>query len=788
MSSALYRLLKQAETHLRSGNAAAAQSACEQALKKAPRNPDVLFLLATSLLWQNRAADALPLIERVLAVDPKHGAALEQLGLAHLMLGRSSDAEQVLQRASVMTGAPASVFMRLGVAIFDQGRIEESLPPLRRAVSMNARDVDGQLNLGRSLAASGDYAGASDCFHAAQQLAPQRPDGAFNLGVLALHRDDLDDAKRWLERALALAPGSADVELNLAIALHRKSELSLAYQHYSRAIAAALASPQALEGLAAVCIGLGRTREAASHLRALLALEPSNVAARGALADTSFLLGELDEAKRAADHALHLDASHAASYATLANVHLVRDELADAIQVLQTGYSRTQASTLLGMLTYQLRQACDWDEWHRAWQKMASLLETDAPLSSPFWLLCEPISAQQQLRYAQRWAAARFGNPSTRPQRSNHPANRGSKRLRVGYLSADLHEHATAYLMAEAFEHHDRERFEIFAYSYGPEDGSPMRNRLRKACEHFIDIAREPDDLAAQRIEADALDVLVDLKGYTLGDRLSIMARRPCAIQATWLGYPGTTGASFIDYMIADPVVVPHSAEQHYTERIARVPGCYQPNDRARAVSPARSREEYGLPEQAFVYCCFNQTYKITPDVFAVWMRLLQQVPESVLWLLESNALAKEHLLHAAESHGVKPLRLIFAPRMPNAQHLARYVVADLALDTAPYTSHTTMSDALWCGCAALGLCGETFAARVSSSVLMAAGLSELVTYSLEEYEALALKLAREPEMLQRVRSRVSRARDSSTLFDSRALTRSVEALYVRWVTEPCAT
>jgi predicted O-linked N-acetylglucosamine transferase (SPINDLY family) len=256
------------------------------------------------------------------------------------------------------------------------------------------------------------------------------------------------------------------------------------------------------------------------------------------------------------------------------------------------------------------------------------------------------------------------------------------------------------------------------------------------------------------------------------------MARRPCAIQATWLGYPGTTGADFIDYLIADPVVVPQAAEIHYSERIARLPRCYQPNDRARAVAEPCSREDYGLPAQGFVFCCFNQTYKITPDVFAVWMRLLTQVPGSVLWLLDSHPLAKRNLLQSARHHGVDAQRLRFAPRLPNAQHLARYRVADLALDTFPYTSHTTMSDALWCGCAAVALCGDTFASRVSASVLTAADTPVLVTQTLDGYARLALRLAGQPDELREVRARIARSRDRSALFDSQRFTRDLETLY----------
>jgi predicted O-linked N-acetylglucosamine transferase (SPINDLY family) len=488
-------------------------------------------------------------------------------------------------------------------------------------------------------------------------------------------------------------------------------------------------------------------------------------------------LGQLGEAEAVARQACALEPPNAVAYDTLANVLLVRGDLEGAIATLEEGCSRTGAGHLLGQLTYQLRQACDWSRWQVAWDRLAPEIERDAALGSPFWLLCEPTSAEQQLDYTRRWAAARFRSAASGVGAPSAPA--AHRRLRIGYLSSDLQEHAAAYLVTEVLELHDRERFEVFAYSHGPDDGGMMRQRVRAACEHFIDIAWEPDDVAAERIRSDALDVLVDLKGYTAGDRLTIMARRPCSVQVTWLGYPGTTGAAFMDYLIADPFIIPPGDERHYSERIVRMPHCYQSNDRKRAIGESLPRADYGLPDGAFVFCCFNQAYKITPDIFTVWMRLLKAIPNSVLWLVESHRLASQNLLASAQTHSVPAERLVFAPRMPYAQHLARYRMADLALDTFPYTSHTILSDALWCGCPTVGLCGTTFASRVSGSLLTAAGLPDLVTYTIADYERLALRIAGESRFMQEIRSRVAHARDHSALFDSTAFTRDLERLYV---------
>jgi predicted O-linked N-acetylglucosamine transferase (SPINDLY family) len=395
--------------------------------------------------------------------------------------------------------------------------------------------------------------------------------------------------------------------------------------------------------------------------------------------------------------------------------------------------------------------------------------------------MCEDTTAREQFSYTTRWAAQRFAG--VRAAGGNRPQpHSGERRIRIGYFSADFQEHAAAYLLAEVLELHDRERFEVYAYSYGPDDGSRMRARLRSAVEHFVDVAWEADDSIVRRMQSDALDLLIDLKGHTIGDRLAVMARRPCSVQATWLGYPGTTGADFIDYLIADACIIPPGAESNYSERVVRLPHCYQPNDRKRPIAEPLTRAQYGLPEEAIVFCCFNQAVKITPAVYARWMSLLRRVPRSVVWIAEDNRWATENLHAAARAQGVDPARVLFTPRMPFAQHLARYRVADIALDTFPYTSHTTASDALWLGCPLVGLSGETFASRVSASILGSCGLGDLVTQTLDDYETLAFRLATDAQFLQDVRERLKRARDSAPLFDSARFVRDLEALYIRMI------
>jgi predicted O-linked N-acetylglucosamine transferase (SPINDLY family) len=419
---------------------------------------------------------------------------------------------------------------------------------------------------------------------------------------------------------------------------------------------------------------------------------------------------------------------------------------------------------------------CRWDKLAARVEALRAQVRSRSNVVEPFTFLAVSHSAEEQRlcaeRHVQEKLPARFA-PLWQGTRYRHD------RIRLAYLSADYHEHATAYLAAGLFERHDRARFELIGVSYGPHDASPMRGRLERAFERFVDVRNRSDEEAARMLHALEVDVAVDLKGHTTGSRPGILAHRPAPIQAAYLGYPGTMGAPFIDYLLADRVVIPEDERRFYAEKVVYLPGCYQVNDAQRAIAPRTpSRAEAGLPRDGFVFCCFNNNYKILPPVFGAWMRLLRDVPGSVLWLLEDNTAAKRNLQEAARARGIDPARLVFAARLPPAEHLARHRAADLFLDTLPCNAHTTASDALWAGLPVLTCAGTTFAGRVAASLLSAIGLDELVTSSPQEYEALALALARDPGRLAGLRGRLARERATAPLFDTERFRRGLEAAY----------
>ncbi|WP_088284528.1 UDP-N-acetylglucosamine-peptide N-acetylglucosaminyltransferase [Ideonella sp. A 288] len=444
------------------------------------------------------------------------------------------------------------------------------------------------------------------------------------------------------------------------------------------------------------------------------------------------------------------------------------------------------------------RAWCEWENFD-TWRPraLAALADPDAAATPPFHLLSLPgITAAEQRRCAERWMAARLranqgdrdrlaaefagqhhGPGADRPTEHGTAGDSAPRRLRLGYLSGDLQQHATAWLMVEMLEAHDHARFELHAYSHGADVGGGMRQRLAAAFDGFHDIAALDDTAAARAIHADGIDILVDLKGYTAGSRTSLLTYRPAPVQVGFLGYPGTLGGDFCDYLVSDRFVTPAAAAADYSEALACLPHSYQPHGRPATVAATSTRAAAGLPDDGLVLCCFNQAFKFTPEVFGLWCTVLDQAPGSVLWLLGSEA-AEGNLRREAMARGVAPHRLVFAPHLPQDEHLARLPLADLVLDTLPCNAHTTASDALWAGVPMLTCAGDTFASRVAGSLLHAVGLPELVTHSLDDYAALAVALATDAPRLAALRARLEVLRRDAPLFDVPAYTTDLESLY----------
>ena len=732
------------------GKLAEAVSALRTAADSTPGDPDVHLNLGNALAESGQTEQAAACYRKVLALQPNHLNAYFNLGTLFKRVGQLDEAAAAYR--SALTHAPgyAEAHNNLGLVYAQQGRTDDAIACFRRALELDPRQVQARNNLGNALMTVGRRDEAVACYEKVLSIKPDFVDACINLGTFRVEQGLFSDAQVLFERALQLAPGSFDAHRNLGRLQRVQGRRAEALVHYRRALELDPNQAESCNELGTAYRESGDFGQAEMYYRKALALDPNHVQAHFNLAETLKVQGRLDEAAALDERILTFKADY---------------------------------FPVLGSLVHVRQHTCAWDGIEKLWERLRheAIGKAGAGIS-PFSILSQPTSPDEQLACARAWAAQELAPLAASRSRLGFDFSgrlRPSGKLRIGYLSWDFHKHATSYLIAELFEIHDRNRFEIHAYSYGPDDGSAIRARIRGACDRFTDVADRSYVAASQAIYNDAVDILVDLKGYTQGSRSQIMALRPAPIQVNWLGYPGTMGTDCIDYIIADPFIIPEAMERYYSEKVVRLPDCYQVNDRRREISDRiPTREECGLPAQGLVFCCFNLAYKILPDVFGRWMRIMQAVPDSVLWLLEANQWAVGNLRRAAAAKGVAPERLVFAPRQPLAEHLARYRLADLALDTFPYTSHTTASDALWAGCPLVTCSGETFASRVAGSILVNAGMRELVTASFEEYEHLVLDLAASPARLRDLRRKLEENRDTCPLFDTPRFARNLERAY----------
>ena len=632
------------------------------------------------------------------------------------------------------------------------GQLDEAEQLYRRILELHRTDLDARYRIGVVRLQQGR---AAEALELLAPLAAEAPDNADIRAQCGMARQDLgrsDEALADFDQALARDPGNALALLYRGNLLVTAGLFAAALESYDRLLAIAPGYDEAWFRRGGALWRLERFDEALASYARALAINPRRFSAAFNSGTVLLKLERYDEAFAAFERARGLAPDHP---------HVLSGA----------------ASALLG--------ACDLARWDEYQALVVDAVENRSAVIAPLTFLPFCDDGALRRRCSERFIADRVPQPGA-PLWNGEAY--GHARLRIAYLSADFHQHATAELMAGVIERHDRTRFEVTAISFSRDDGSPMRERLIRGFDRFEDVREKSDAEVAALLREGEFDIAIDLKGHTEGARPGILAHRPCPVQAGYLGYPGTIGAPWLDYIIADAVVLPFSQQDFYSEKIVHLPHCYQANDSSRAVpAPTLTRSEAGLPElpsdsvgNGFVFCCFNAAWKITPACFDVWMRLLAAVPGSVLWLLEDNAVMPAHLRAAAAARSIDPARLVFAPRLSPPAHLARHAMADLFVDSFPYNAHTTASDALWAGLPLVTFLGEAFDGRVAASLLKAVGLPELVTDELEAYEALALALAKDPPRLAALRARLAANRLSSPLYDTARFCAALEAAYLR--------
>lgn len=705
---------------------------------------DNIFQNALRLRRAGKFDEAAALYGDILLTEPKHFEALHALGIVRYQCGQLEEAERLIGQAIAVRPSAADALYNRASLLWRLNRLDEALTCFDRAIAEKPDYIEALTNRGIVLTGLGRFGAALADFDKVLALRPGSAHAWRHRGMALEALNRPEEALASLTRASELDPADATAHLkraNQLLNLNRAGEAELAYGKY---LAIVPNDPEAWNHRGIAAATLKRKDDALECFGRAVALAPGDADFWNNRANALFEMKRYSEAAAAFGNALAI-----------------------APDLPFTEGYRIQS---------QLR-CCDWHELAQNRRKLSEGLAAGRRVVDPLSNLALSRSPAEQLKCARLWIADGYAQPHP-PFWQGKPYRHD--RIRVAYLSADFRLHPVAFLIAGVFEHHDRRRFETIGVSFTPPGETPMRMRIEKACDRFYDVRERTDDDTASLLRQLEVDIAIDLMGFTDGARTGIFALRPAPVQVNYLGYPGTMGADYMDYILGDRFVIPEIDRRHYSEQVVYLPDCYLPNDSKRAIATrTMTRAEVGLPDKAFVFSSFNDGYKITPDVFDVWMRLLKAVEGSIFWLPQFNAVAMANLRREAQTRGVTPERLVFASYLPAAEdHLARLSHADLFLDTLVYNAHAGSCDALWTGLPMITCPGETFAGRVAASALNAVGLPELVANSLETYEALALKLARDASALAAVKAKLAGNRGTFPLFDTARFTLHLEAAY----------
>ena len=771
------RLQRAIELH-RQGQLAQARSIYEEILWIEPDHFDVLNLLGVISAQTRNYQLAIELIDRAIAIFPHHVDCYFNRGLAQQALRQWEAAVASFDQATALKPDHAEAWFNRGNALLELLQWSAALDSYNKAIELKPDNAVAFYNRGNALLELKKFDAAVTSFDRALSIRPEYAEAWYNRGVASHDLKQFDAAVVSYDKAIAVKPDYFEAWYNRGNALLMLKQWEAAVASYDRATAMMPGFTEAWSNRGNALKELRQLDAAILSYDRAIATNPEHAEAWSNRGNVLLELKKFDAALESYDKAVTIRPDYVEAWSNRGNALMALKQLSLAAE----SYKRAlllnpEGDYWSGTLLHLQMMICDWSSYDDLRNRMVTKIVNRERASTPFpvltlidelWIIRQAATIYVEDKHPSRHV------PQTdikRPKRS---------KIRIGYYSADFHNHATMHLMAELFEKHDRSRFEIIAFSFdsGRQDDA-MRQRAVQAFDRFIDVRTKSDLEIAELSRELRIDIAVDLKGFTKDARPGIFTFRPAPLQVSYLGYPGTMGAEFMDYLIADPTLVPQEFQQFYTEKIVCLPNSYQVNNAKRQIAgKVFTREELELPKTGFVFCCFNNNYKITPDIFDSWMRILKSVDGSHLWLFEDNPQAAGNLRREALRRGVDADRLVFAGRMPLPEHLARHRSADLFLDTLPYNAHTTASDALWAGLPVLTRIGESFAARVAASLLNAVHLPELITSSKDEYEALAIELATDPEKLAGIKLKLEKNRLTTPLFDSDLFTMHIEAAY----------
>ncbi len=773
------RLFQNAMQALNGRNLPEAARLFKQFLQSNPSHFGALNLITVVFTAMGRYADAEPYIARAVTVDDTSDASFYNYGVVLRALGKRQEALAQFERALRLNPRHVKALNNRGVTFNELGEPHRALAEFDKALALDPNSIEALYNKGNALGESGRNEDALAAYGKALAIQPDFPEGHNNRGRALQQLGRLEEAVAAFDRAVALRPLHVEALFNRGVALAGLKRSAEALASYDRAIAAKPDHAEAHVSRGNVLMELRRPPEAVVSYERAIALKQDFAEAHNNRGNALKELKRLEDAIASYDAAIAIRPDFAEAFTNRGNALRDLKRLEEASASYDAAIAlNPDLDFLLGEAFHTRMHACDWRDYDHDLARLEARVAANDRAASPFIALSSFDSCELQLAAAKTWVEAKHADiiPAPLPR-----ADATARKIRIGYFSSDLRTHPMSFLMQGVFRAHDRQRFETVALSFDNPPGDALNAELRASFDAFLDVAKLSDQEVANLSRERSIDIAIDLAGFTAGRRTGVFARRAAPIQVSFLGFPGTMAAPFIDYILADATVVDAPARRFFAEKIVALPDTYYPTSYGGgffATEKRFSRSDLGLPEEAFVFCCFNNNYKITPSVFDVWMRILRRVEGAVLWLFEDNPIAAANLRAEAKARGVDERRLVFAQRMPVAEHLQRVKSADLFLDTYPYNAHTTATDALWMDVPVVTRIGTTFPARVAASVLQAIGTPELITTSVEDYEALAIDLASDTERLAALKRKLAGNRATAPLFDIARYTKTLEAAY----------
>jgi protein O-GlcNAc transferase len=737
---------------------------------------DAYYNMGIALQEQSKLEEAIEAYNKALVLKPDYADAYNNTGTILQEQGKMEEAIEAYNKVLSLKPDHAEAYYNMGIALQDQGKLEEAVNAYNNVLSIKPDYANAYNTMGMALQEQSKLEEAIEAYNKALEIKPDHVDAYNNMGIALQDQGKLEEAIEAYNKVLSLKPDYVEAYNNMGNAFQEQNKLEEAIEVYNKALAIKPDYVETYNNMGNAFKDQGKLEQAIAAYNKALEIKPNYADAYNNMGTVLQEQNKLEEAIEAYKKALVLKPDYVEAYNNTGTILQEKNKLEEAIEAynkalaIKPDYEAARTQKLL-----QQARICNWDSIAEDVNLIPGLGTSEKHVP-PFALLPLEDSPERHLTRSKIYAKASY------PQKTLPPKDRPSKRpkrIRIGYFSTDFKEHPVAYLIAKVLEQHNRDQFEVFGYSVYGSSSCVMRRRLEKSFDSFMDVQSMSDRDIALQARQDEIDIAVDLNGYTQYARTGIFAYRAAPIQINYLGYPGSMGSNFMDYIVADRFLIPPESQKHFSEKQIYLPNTYLPTDNSRELSKKKiTRNELGLPDDAFVFCCFNNNYKISTNEFDIWMRLLTKVEKSVLWLRQSNQFSQINMMNEAKKRNVDPSRLVFADKINMDKHLARQRFADLFVDTFAFNAHTTAAEALWAGLPLVTKLGKGFTARVAGSLLNAVGLPELITQSEQDYEALILKLATNPMKLAEIKEKLATNRLTQPLFDTELYTKHLENGY----------